>query len=323
MIARWQAWIHRAEGGAPLALFRCVLALTLVWAVGEVMFTGALDLIWVDVNHGGYRRFANPHALVDWLGGASPAVMWGLAWTVIGLSIGLFLGIGGRMTPLLLLITFSAVDINSHAGGSYDLMIKNALWLAVLCPTTATWSIDAWMLRGSPWTGRPVPAWARAIILFQLILIYWTTGVQKVSAHWVPGGDLMALYYILQQPSWQITDMSWLARWVPLTQFATFTTWLWEVTTPLWLVAHYCRGTAERGGWLRRQIIRLEVRTWYVVVGLAFHLVLLLTMNVGPFPWISLAYYMVCYSEDELRTTARRVVEAARARKGAGMPARP
>ena len=32
------------------------------------------------------------------------------------------------------------------------------------------------------------------------LLVYWTTGVQKVSAYWVPGGDFSALYFIGSNP---------------------------------------------------------------------------------------------------------------------------
>ena len=73
--------------------------------------------------------------------------------------------------------------------------------------------------------------------MWQLVLMYWATGLQKVSTHWVPGGDLMALYYILQQPTWQWIDMAWVAPYAALTQVGTAVSWWWEVTCPVWLWA--------------------------------------------------------------------------------------
>lgn len=312
-LQRFIAWVHAPEGATPLALFRMLVGFTVVVTVGSVMADGVLDLIWVDQAHGGYRVFRRPHTLVQWLGGATPEVMWSLAWATIAASVALILGVGGRVLPFVVLQLFLAVDINGHAGGSYDLMIKNALWLCVLCPTTATLSVDAWIWRGRPWRGRPVPAWARALILIQLILVYWTTGLQKVSAHWVPVGEFSALYYILQQPTWQLYDMRWVAWLYPVTQVATAITWLWEVTVPLWLLAHYYRGTRDRGGWLRERFIAWDVRSLYAAVGVFFHGALVLTMNVGPFPLISLAFYVAAWTEEEWRDMAREVAGWVRA----------
>lgn len=298
-------WVHAPEGGTPLALFRMLVGFTVMVTVGSVMVDGAVDLIWIDIEHGGYRHLRRPHMLVTWMGGATPEVMWRLCWISLAASLVLVLGIGGRVLPFVVLQLFSAVDINSHTGGSYDLLLKNALWLCVLCPTTATLSLDAWIWRGRPWRGRPVPAWARALVLFQLILVYWTTGLQKVSAHWVPGGECSALYYILQQPSWQLYDMRWTAWLYPFTQVATAVTWVWEVTVPLWLLAHFYRGTRMRGGWLRATFNAWNVRSIYAAIGLFFHGTLVFTLNVGTFPLISLAYYLCAWNEEEWLSMAR------------------
>jgi hypothetical protein len=122
--------------------------------------------------------------------------------------------------------------------------------------------------------------------------MYWTTGLQKLSTHWVPGGDLGALYYILQQPTWQRVDMAWLAPWFPLTQVATLVSWLWEVSIPLWAVALVQRARG-RGGWLDR----LWVVETYAVVGIAVHLAVTLMLEVGPFSWVSLAFYVALWPE--------------------------
>lgn len=310
MIRFWTGIVARLwapEGGLPLGLFRMALALTVLVAIGSVVTHDLVEVLWVDRDFGGYRDLGRGPWLVEALGGPTPAVVWGLTWAGLALGGLLLAGLGGRVTAFLTLQVFLALtDLNGHAGGSYDELIKNGLWLCVLAPTTATASVDAWLLRGHPLRGRPVPAWGRVLIAFQLVLVYWTTGLQKVSAYWVPGGDFSALYYILQQPSWQLTDLSLFAYVFPLTQVGTAVTWLWEVTAPLWLLALFYRGTRTRGGRLRRWFNALDVRTLYAGVGLFFHTALLLTLDVGPFPLASLAFYFAFWSPDELSTLLRR-----------------
>lgn len=301
MIGRWTrfvAWLWAPEGGLPLALFRILVAVAVLVNVLSVVNHDLVDLVWVSKEYGGYRHLSGSW-LVKYLGGPTPRVVWSLVWSTLGLGVLMLLGLGGRLTAFLTLQLFMGLaDINGHAGGSYDELTKNALWLCVLAPTTANLSADAWIFRGHPLAGRPVPAWGRALIAFQIVLVYWTTGLQKVSAFWVPGGDLSALYYILQQPSWQRYDLSFFAWLYPLTQAATFFTWLWEVTAPLWLVGLWMMGR-ERWRQVWRTVGRW-LRTGYAAIGLFFHAALLVTLEVGPFPLISLAFYPAFFSEDEL-----------------------
>ena len=138
----------------------------------------------------------------------------------------------------------------------------------------------------------------KAAVLFmlnnQIVLVYWTTGLQKVSAYWVPGGDFSALYYILQQPSWHRFEMSWVAYVYPLTQVATATTWFWEILSPLLLLAMWSHHTQGEGGRFRRLLWSLRVRAVFVWIGIGFHVALTILMDVGPFPMISLGFY-ICF----------------------------
>jgi len=106
-------------------------------------------------------------------------------------------------------------DLNNHSGGAYDELVKNELFLLLLSGCGSALSLDA--LR----TGARnvlVPAWPRYLLVFQLALMYWSTGMQKVSDGWVPGGHADALWYILQQPTWQRMEMTWMAPFYAVTR---------------------------------------------------------------------------------------------------------
>ena len=304
----WGAWLgllDRKEDGLPLALVRIFIGLTVLMTLLDTLGAGVAQVAWLDVEFGGYRTLTSNPWLVELLGGARPEVVWPLFWVAVVSSVLLVLGVGGRLTAFVCLQSFyGVVGLNMHAGGSYDELLSNALWLLVLAPATTTHSVDCKVRTGSWVSHEPVASWPRYLFILQLMLCYWTTGLQKVSAYWTPGGDFSALYFIFQQPSWQRVDMRWVAHVFPLTQVATLVTWLWEVSIPLWVLAYYYRLTSERDGRLRAFFLRYDVRTLYAVVGASFHLVVHFTMNVGPFSYATLAFYPALFTAVELRAAA-------------------
>lgn len=293
----WASWVERCsrtESATSLALFRIAMGLGVLLTVGSVVWHGLVPVLWIDVAHGGYRALGDGPWLVAWLGGPTPGVIWPMvAGSLLG-GLLLTLGIGGRPVALAtLLLTKNVVDVNGHAGGSYDELLGNALWLCVLANGQATLSVTALLKHGVWWPEVQVLAFPRWLAAWQLVLMYCATGLQKVSAYWVPGGDASALYYIMQQPTWQRFDMSWVAWVFPLTQVATTTTWFWEVLAPLWILALWLDVHPERGGRLRTWSQKLRVRWVYAVVGIVVHAMIFATMEVGPFSFLSLGFYTV------------------------------
>ena len=227
---------------------------------------------------------------------------------LLALSLGLLagcclvLGIGSRVAAFVGLQCFLALAwINPHTGGSYDVLITNALWLLVLARSDATWSLRSRVREGSWSSALKVAAWPRYLVILQLVIMYSSSGWQKLSAYWIPGGDFSALYYIMQQPSWQRGDMSWLAQIYPLTQAGTALSWFFETLgAPLLLVTYWARYRGERAGRVGRTLIRIHFREAFVLVGLSMHLLILLAMEVGPFSWASMAYYTALLHPDEI-----------------------
>ncbi|MEQ1503274.1 MAG: hypothetical protein ABMB14_13640 [Myxococcota bacterium] len=318
----WTRWVDRVaatESATSIALFRIGIGLGALLTIGSVASRGLVPVLWVDRALGGYRALGDGPWLVSALGGPNPTVVWGLvAVALVGAAL-LTLGIGGRVVAFATLVACTnLVSINAHAGGSYDDLLTNGLWLAVLGGGEATLSVTARIRTGAWWPPAEVLAFPRWLTAWQLVLMYHTTGLQKVSAYWVPGGDASALYYILQQPEWHRRDMSALAYVFPLTQLATTVTWLWEVTAPVWLLATWYGATRDRPGWLRAWSNRLHLRTVYAAIGIGMHVVIWATMEVGPFSPLSLAFYVAMVHPEEWERLAARWLPA---RLRPGLPA--
>src|SRR5262245_3628865 len=243
---RWLTFLGHREPGTSLALFRIACGLCVLYTLGSPLLHGLASVLWLDRADGGYHDLGEPPWLFRLVGGLHPSTFWPMFAAGLVAALALTAGLGGRVAALLTLLPFKAItDANPSPRGCDDYLLCNALWLLVLADSTATLSLRC-RLRTGHWTSdRLVSAWPRYLVIYQIVLVYWATGMQKVSLAWTPLGDGSALYYILQEPVWQRTDMTWIAHIYPLIQFLTIATWLWEVTAPLVLLAFWYRATRD------------------------------------------------------------------------------
>ena len=291
---RFVDFFARRESAHVFALFRASIGGVVFWSVMSLVVVGGIEPLWLSLDDGGIRNLGEGTWLLRALGlPVSPQVIWTLIALTLGGAVLLVIGLGGRLSAFVTLQGFMAlVDLHAGAGGSYDELQANALWILVLGNSTATWSVDARLNTGSWAPDVQIGAWVRYLVVFQLMLMYWTTGLQKVSAYWIPGGEMSALYYIMQQPTWQRIDMSWVAWIFPLTQLGSLTSWLWEITMPVFGLAFVLSLNRDAPGRVARWMARWRVRSLYAVIGLTFHFIIFATMNVGPFTVASLAFYV-------------------------------
>lgn len=298
------AFLDRRESGETLAAFRIAIGLCVLLTVGSVVAVGGVELVWLTAEHGGYRpRLVVPH-LFDWLGISGPEAVWGCVTVSLAGGVLLIAGLGGRLTALVTGQAFLALTaLNSHVGGGYENLLSNALWLLVLVPATATWSLDSRILRGSFRSDRPVPVWCRALIVLQLTTLYASTGLHKIGGGWSPVGGFDALYYVLSDVNWhrfQPPLLGWLA---PLTRVMTASAWFFELS---WLLVPVWLGLRSRdgGGRLTRWAKRVDPRGLWTVLGLVLHLGIFVTMEVGTFSEVTLAFYLALWSPDEVAAAA-------------------
>lgn len=299
----WVAFLDRREPATALAICRIFVGTIVGAHLAHSVLVDADQLVWVDSAYGGLRTLKAPW-LLEQLGGLTPDVIRRFTLVSALLAFAFAAGVFTRVTGVLAWIGFRTLaDLNNHSGGSYDELLKNEMFILLLSGAGGALSVDAWW-RG---TKANIPAWPRYVLLFQLVLMYWSTGLQKVSAGWVPGGKADALWYIFQQPTWHRMDMRWLAPFYPVTQVATLGTWFFEVGAPFLLLALWWRHTRTRGGWLRAQANRLDARALFLFWGFLMHLGIEATMEVGAFSFGSLALYVCAWHPDELSAFWRRL----------------
>lgn len=297
---RWLAFVSEREDGRVLAIVRILVGLIAFGELCEMILYGMVDVVWVARASGGVFTFGG-NWLVRALGGPTHGVVWGLVvFAMIG-SLTLAAGFGGRITPFLTLQAYAALtSLNNQAGGGYDPLLTNAMWLLAIGNGATTLSLDARLKTGSFRGGGEVFAIARRLLVFQILIVYGTTGLQKLSPVWTPAEGYSALYWVFQEPTWNRFDMKWTAYVYPLTQIATAVTWHWELSAFGMFLYLWYRLTPERGGRLRRWANRYDLRLPYLAVGVMLHLGILCALCVGPFSYASLAYYPAFFSFAEL-----------------------
>ncbi len=294
--------LDKREDVTPLAVARIVAGITIFQHLVTMWTSGTADGVWVSSAFGGIK--SSDLDWLDFIGGATPANVHLLVFIGILGSALMTVGLFSRVSVVFTYLSFRILTgLNSHSGGSSDDLLINGLFLLMFSGCGGALSLDN---RGKP--AKLAPVWPRYVMIGQLFLVYWTTGLQKVSAAWLPGGELDALWYIFQQPSWQRVPMYWLAPFFQLTRIGTFVAWTFEWSAPVLMLAFWYRYTRERKGRVRAFFNRFDIRTKYLLAGVMVHTGIWVTMEVGPFFGGVLVLYAACFTADEYRAFAARLL---------------
>jgi hypothetical protein len=157
------------------------------------------------------------------------------------------------------------------------------------------WSIDAWRARGrrsagAAVTDRPAAMWPLRLMRGQVAVIYVSTGLWKLgSTEWRYG---TALHYVLSNNGFARFPVSLPPAAAELLATGTYLTLLWELSFPLLVAFRRTRALA-------------------LAIGVALHLGMWLTIELGPFPWVMLASY-VSYLEPATMTRFTAVLKSAK-----------
>jgi hypothetical protein len=320
---RWVSFLSQREDATSLAVARIISGSTLFVHLVIMRLSGAGDAAWVDVAYGGARSsFVSPW--LQSLGGASPTNVHMLLYLACAGAGLMALGVLTRASVLVTWFCFNTLTrMNFMAGGSSDDLLMNGLFVLLWSGCGRALSVDQWVRRRRDAAApQDAPAWPRYVLIFQIITVYWTTGVQKVSNSWWPPplGSLDAVWFILQMSNWTrwlITPQG-LAPYFRITQLATLGTWLFELSGLLLLLAYWYRHTRDRPGRLRaffnaplRRFGSLDFRLIYLALGFTMHFGIWVLMEVGPFFNAVLVCYACCITPDEWRAAFKKLQPAA------------
>ena len=303
MKRRWLAlvgWMTAEEGAAPMALFRISVGAILLWNLLSMVSSGAMTLLWLPEASGGLREPPVDGLLASLVGVSAVATRALMAASIVASAM-MMIGVATRLAALVLLVCFSHfLTLFPAAVGGHDHLLTGACFLLMLSRSDVTLSVRCRWAHGCWTSPEKIPGWPRKILVYQLVIMYVSTGIQKVGISWWPMGDLLAVHNVLLLPQWSRADWSWIAWLSPLTQLGTAVTVVWESSwwAVLWWM--WLRKTADRGGYLRLWAGRVNIRRVYVLIGVLIHTTLWIMMTVGPFSPITMAHYFCLFAEEEL-----------------------
>jgi hypothetical protein len=265
---RWH-WLLRPIAAERMAALRIAVAVAALIDIGIVTLP-QFATYFSETGLGGPDAYHHYWSLLRVL----PAV-WGpgalvSVWTLA--AIALLVGFRPLVSGLVCwacAISFWNINPGLCNGGD---QVRNALFLGVaLGCSGAVWGVESVRSRGEE---RPVlvPAWPAKVLLVQLACVYVFSGVYKLlSPGWQSG---YVMYFVNHDLEWCLTPNLSLHLPVFVHRLSSWVTVGWELAFPALIAFRRSRAFAL---WL----------------GVLFHVLTLLTLEVGHFATYSLAFYAI------------------------------
>lgn len=294
LLALWdRAWFAPVDARS-LGVMRITLALLLILShlawIGDLILLSDAGPVTTQtiVDSASYARWS-------YLDGLSGDALLGAHLLGLLPLLGMLVGWQSRLMTILVLIGQVALHHRApwlqHGG---DRILRISVLALCFAPSGAAFSIDAWRARRRRGTDACalVPVTAHRLVQLQLMIIYLLTGLAKVSGSTWHNGS--ALYYALSSRTFQRfpTLLEPILSSLPGQLVLAVSTWLtlaWElgfVVMVLWA----------------------PTRRWALLIGLAVHAGIAVTMMVGSFSfattWCYLAFLPYAWAS-RARLTAR------------------
>jgi len=296
-VGRWARFVElmdEQEHATSLALVRILVACVLMADWIHVGGLGLVQTLWGPSFEGGFGdadTWESAPTIIAWLGAGSTTT-WIVYVTALVSTLTFGLGLLTRVSGLFLLFASTQfAQILGQSDRGIDIAIRIVLVLLICSQSGATLSVDCRRKHGAWTSDTLISAWPRYLIIVQLCWMYFGAGIHKTQAAWWPSGDWSALYIILQDPHFAREDFGWVAHVYPVTQFGTFATIVFELLAPVFGLALWYRRTAERPGWARAFFNRMRFVEAWLITAIGFHVALMLSLQLGIFPYGMLAFY--------------------------------
>ncbi len=225
-----------------------------------------------------------------------PLTVAGLFAFWVASTVALLLGWHTRVSAVLVWVLSNGFILrNPVVANGGDDVLRIALFLLVISPSGAVWSLDR---RRSPAVTRIAP-WSLRLFQLQLCVIYLTTGIHKALGEMWRDGT--AMHYVLND----ITTVRF--------SFA-------EVPWPLWVTMPMTYGALAFELSFVVLVAWSRTRRATLLAGMAFHLAIVAVLEVGWFSFYMIAMYAPWFSASRLDAVSA-TVQRLRGRD-AGAPVR-
>ncbi|MGV9802933.1 HTTM domain-containing protein [Mycobacterium sp. NPDC003449] len=295
----WNGFWFTPRPGYTLGLLRIAFGVVaLIWALTllpELFRVFGSDGVLPDYVTGDYQW-----SLFGWFPGDTALLIGWVALVVAALAM--IAGWHSRIAALAVFILMYSfhrrADALINAGDS--ILVVTSLVLA-LSRCGAALSLDQRRRTGTFWSAQTLAPWAIRLLQVQLTLIYLVSVQAKLANKpWVEGS---AASY-----AWR-TD----GRWAWLEAPA----WLWD--SPI-LVNMVSWGTLLIELGIAILVWNRRCRPWVLLAGVAMHLSMMLTMNVGYFSIAMFVLYLAFVPAETVRTLPDRLKTLARRRPAEPQP---
>jgi hypothetical protein len=284
VLPRYVAFWDRRELPHALASVRIGIGVVMLYDLLQIARLGLIVPLWAPVSEGGIG-IVSTVTFYSWFGASAKSAYWLFGLSVAAAS-SLVLGCFSRLSALTLMLCSAQLSgLAPDADRGIDTLLRNVLVVLALSRAGAAWSLDA---RKRP--SAEIPAWPRYLLIAQLVLLYFSAGMQKQSAAWSSLGGYSALFGVLSKPHYARFSLGHeqLVAIYPLLQAATIGTLIFERSAILLPLCLWLRGRTGRWGQLVRRARIVEL---WIATGVFFHLALALFTQLGIFPWGCLALY--------------------------------
>jgi hypothetical protein len=298
--SRWVAFWSETESGLSWAAFRVLVGLVTAWVAFSCLYWDAVPIFVADSDGGLARDGSGVWWWAAWVGSTESHVRALLVACLVG-ALSTAAGLGGRWVPLLTGQLFMAYfGLHPGTGGGHDRLITNAYWMMFWVSPTQVASVDAWLKTGRFAGSGPVLALGRRIGVWQLVYMYTLTGLEKQGDAWFAKGDYSALYRTFLLPSWQRYDLTGVVPHIyPLLQLSTVIAWWWEALWCVLALNLWMRRPSWAGTWGAATLGRYDLRGVFVALGIVTHGVLWVLMDLGPFTWMTFAFYTCLWTDED------------------------
>jgi hypothetical protein len=192
--------------------------------------------------------------------------------------LAVIVGYRTRLAMVVLWILLVSLQVrNSLVLSGADSFLRLLMFWAMFLPLGAVWSVDQRLARGTPAPRPWYVSVASAALLLQIAFVYLFTALLKTGEEW--RSDFTALFYALGAKQLTTPIGDWLHQFPDLMRVLTASTMVVEVAMPIIVFVPWKNA-------------RMRCAGIVMIVGLQIGI--MLTMNIGIFPWIS-TFCMVCF----------------------------